>query len=45
METYEVFAVRIVNEIITEEIEFSPKEPVIKYQSRGDLNDKEAPKG
>ena len=43
MERYQLFAVPIGNAKITEEIEFHPRPPVIRYQSRENLDDKEAP--
>ena len=38
MERYQLFAVPIGNAKITEEIEFHPRAPVIKCQSREDLD-------
>ena len=38
METYKIFLVPISNAKITEEIEFHPRAPVIKCQSREDLD-------
>ena len=40
METYQLFVVLIGSAKILEEIEFHPREPVIQYQAREDLNDK-----
>ena len=42
MEIYQIFAVPMSNEEITEEIEFQPWSPVLKYHARNDLDDKEA---
>ena len=44
MKAYQFFAVLIVNKKITEEPEFHPREPVIKYQAREDFGFKKAPK-
>ena len=38
IETYQLFSVLIGNAKITEEIEFHPRAPVIKCQSREDLD-------
>ena len=44
IETYKIFVVPVGNGKNTEEIEFHPRAPVIKYESREDLDDKEVPK-
>ena len=44
METYQFFVVVIDHAKITEEIEFHPREPVIKCQARENFDGKEAPK-
>ena len=44
METYQLFVVLIGNEKITEEMEFFQRAPVLEYQAREDLDNKEAPK-
>ena len=44
METYQIFVVQMDNAKITEELEFHPRSPVLKYQAREDLGDKESPK-
>ena len=44
METYKIFVVPIDNANITEEIEFHTRAPVLQYQSREDLDDKQSPK-
>ena len=44
METYQIFVVLMGNAKITEELEFQSRAPVLKYQAREDLYDKEAPK-
>ena len=40
MDTYQFATFLIGNANITEEIEFQPRAPVIKYQAREDLDDK-----
>ena len=44
METHEIFVVPTGNANITKEPYFQPISPVIKYQTRQDFDDKEAPK-
>ena len=39
METYSIFAVSMGNAKVTEEVEFHPTAPVLKYQARVDLDD------
>ena len=41
MEMYQFFLVPIDNSEITEETEFLPRAPVLKYKPRNDLYDKE----
>ena len=41
METYQIFVIPVGNEKITEGIEFHPREPLLKYKSREDLDHKE----
>ena len=43
METYQIFVFPMGNEKITEELEFHSRAPVLKYQAREDLDDKDAP--
>ena len=44
METYQIFVFLMVNEKITEELEFRLRAWVLKYQAREYWGDKEAPK-
>ena len=44
METYKVFVVLSGNTKTTQEVDFHPISPVIKYQAREDLEHKEAHK-
>ena len=38
--TYQIFVVPMSNAKISEDLEFYPRAPVLKYQARGDLDDK-----
>ena len=44
METYQTFVVLIGNAKVTEEPDFHPRAPVLNFQTREDLVDKEARK-
>ena len=44
METYRIFVIPMGDAIITQEIEFHSRAPVIKYQAREYLDYKKAPK-